>query len=334
MAKKAAAAVVKEQPSHKLSISVCKSGPFLSGTELYAPVSLDQLAIGIQIDFSGTQVVSTYVLLRDDDVMPIHVWQGDVPPTVESRVDSINGFPFEVAVMCEVPELQKYVAKHSSMDVGQVEAAVMVSLDRWNRDNEDTDESGLPDDGAYNETGEIEPQEYEPPFQAEPVAEEPKSKGKGKTAANKGGIFNKPQEKTAKEPKLKIGELKPGDTPTPDEEDAEFEEIEDDDSLDEDDEIEDDESEYEDEDDDSELDDSEDLDDSDDSDELDDDDIDDDEDEADIAIRENIAAISATQTVEELHMYGKELGIPQSQMKKRTTIKELKKFLIEKISAM
>jgi hypothetical protein len=342
MAKKAAkatTAAVEEIPSHKLAVSMSKSGPFLSEMTAYGPLAVDKLAIGIQIDFAGTQVVSSYVMLRQEGVPQIHVWQGDVPPTIESRVDSINGHTFEVAVMCEAAELHKYLAKHAQIGPDTLKSILLAALTQWNDTQDQVDESGLPDDGEYHEVGELVPEDYEPPFQEEPAAKPAKEK-KGKTAKNKGGFYDVPQE-TAEI--LKVGEFDPADQPP---------EPADEDTLDEEDELEDDETEFEEEsedeleevyeyadgeetefeeDPDSESDD--DLEDADpdtgDSEEFDEDEeSEDDEDDLEMTIK----LLSQAKTMEQLMEYGTQLGLPTSQLKKRTTVTDLKKFLIKYVS--
>jgi len=345
MAKKAAkatTAAVEEIPSHKLAVSMSKSGPFLSEMTAYGPLAVDKLAVGIQIDFAGTQVVSSYVMLRQEGVPQIYVWQGDVPPTIESRVDSINGHTFEVAVMCEAAELHKYLAKHAQIGPDTLKSILLAALTQWNDTQDQVDESGLPDDGEYHEVGELVPEDYEPPFQKEPAAKPAKEK-KGKTAKNKGGFYDVPQE-TAEI--LKVGEFDPADQPPEPVEPA------DEDTLDEEDELEDDETEFEEEsedeleevyeyadgeetefeeDPDSESDDDlEDADpDTDDSEEFDEDEeSEDDEDDLEMTIK----LLSQAKTMEQLMEYGTQLGLPTSQLKKRTTVTDLKKFLIKYVS--
>lgn len=344
MAKKAAAAAVEEVPSHKLAVSMSKSGPFLSEMTAYSPLAMDKLSIGIQVDFSGTQVVSKYVLLRQDGMTAIHVWQGDVPPTIESRVDSVGGFTFAVAVMCEAADLQKYVAKHAPLSVDAIRPVLAAALTQWNDTLNEVDENGLPDDGEHHEVGELVPEEYEPPFQPEETVKPAKGK-KGKVAKNKGGFYDVPQETSEL---LKIGEFDPADQPEATEETEETDAEED--LLDESDELEDDETEFEEESEDDQLEevygyadgeevelDSTDEDsqtESDDSEfyteEEDEDPEDEDEDEDDR--QASIKLISAAKSMAELMEYGSQLGLPTPQLKKRTTVVDLKKFLIKHIS--
>lgn len=346
MAKKAAkatTAAVEEIPSHKLAVSMGKSGPFLSEMTAYGPLAVDKLTVGIQIDFAGTQVVSSYVMLRQEGLPQIQVWQGDVPPTTESRVDSINGHTFEVAVMCEASELQKYLAKNTQLSPESLKPIILSALVEWNEELDQTDESGLPDDGEYHEVGELVPTDYEPPFEEKPETKPTKEK-KGKTAKNKGGFYDVPQE-TAEI--LKVGEFDPADQPA---------EVADEDTLDEEDELEDDETEFEEEseeeleeeleevyeyadgaetefEDDEESESDDELEDSDldtEDDEESEDDAESDEDEDDLEM--TIKLISQAKTMDQLMEYGNQLGLPTSQLKKRTTVPDIKKFLIKYVS--
>jgi hypothetical protein len=304
--------VAAETVAHRIALSATPAGLYVSQVTAYAPIPLGSIAVCVQLNLEGTDA-DAYVTFREPGEPQICLWQGDVPPVPQARIDAISGFPVIVDVLAEAAELVKLAARSRPLSKETVADATWESISRWSEQGEAEDESGLHDDGEYNEVGELVSDEYEPP--EAPV--EPSKKGK--TSKNKAGYFDVEQEV---EPKiLKTGKVKvQEELPDGDDVDAV-----DDYSLDDlTDQV------------DSEEYDSE-LDDDDDDESVDPDDLDSEyeetDDETEKHIQDLIDHINSAKTKEELMEFGLQLKIPTAQMRKCPTVKVMKELLVSSVIA-